>query len=279
MSKSETIEVDPSELSDEVRDSLTEELNIDSDYADEYVENLKVNELVDKNPDKTGFLDSSIAKLKSLYNSVSDYFNKNTIYAKIVDVRATENDYVILKFDHPKLNKTARCKKKPDDPMLSNIMEYHRVNNASELNKKSVPIFNPNNLLDTFTDTYVTIPNNTSLSGRIRYRIYGSIKNFRMKVPFTTKDSADLALRGVIYNGFALLVGLSISSVLVGSLGGESAAQSLPSIIVLAVTIPLMIALIINLISSAYLALRIVLFVLSRLFKGDFNDVSVDRFI
>lgn len=52
MSKTEMIEVDPSELSDEVRNDLKDELDMDSDYADKYAEELTINELVEKSPDK-----------------------------------------------------------------------------------------------------------------------------------------------------------------------------------------------------------------------------------
>lgn len=276
MSKDGTMEVDPSELSDEVRDDLTEELDIDSDYAQEYAEELKINELVDKNPDKESFINSFVNKLKSGYSSVIGYFNKNTIYAEIVDIRVTDNDYIVLEFSHPDFKKNPICKKKPDDSILSNIMEYHGVNNASELVNKKVPVFNSENLSDSFTDTYVSFPNNTSLSGKIRYKMFCFIKNVDVKMPLNDIDPIGLVLGGVLYNLLGLVIGTLISGGLIDILG-ESTARNLPSIMMFVILLPFMIALFTIFVSGIYLGSRFIVFVLSKLFQADFDDVSLDR--
>lgn len=277
MSNTETIEVDPSELSDEVRDDLTDELDINSEFAEEYAEELKINELVDKDPDKKSFVDSFTEKLKSGYSSVAGYFNTNTIYAEIVDISVTDNDYIVLEFSHPNLVRNATCKKSPDDRTLSNIMEYHDVNDASELVNKKVPIFNPEDLSDTFTDTYITFPNNTSLSGKIRYKIFCAIKNIEIKMPLTNQDPVDLVLGGILYNLIGLALGTAISGGIVEIIG-VSTAQNLPSIMTFAILLPFIIALFFNFVSGVYLVSRFILFTLSKLFKSDFENLALDKF-
>lgn len=274
MSKSDTIEINPSDLSDEVRNDLTEELNIDSDYADEYAKELKVDELVDKDPDKTGFIDSSARNLKSIYTFIDDYIKSNTIYGKIVDIQATDNDYIVLKFNHTSMNETASCKMSPHDSTLSNIMEYHGVDNASELENKKVPIVNAKNLSETFEKTYITLPNNTSLSGKLRYRVFCGIKNAQAKTPLTGGDTFEIAVTSILFNLVILVLGTGISGFTIDVIG-ESTVKSFPSLAIFAITSPFIISLLINLVTGVYFAFRFSLFILSKLFEGDFDKINV----
>lgn len=264
MPQQEIIEVDPSEISNEVYQDLTEELDIDSDYAEKYTEKLRINELVEKNPNKSNILTSTSQKLKSGYKLIKDYWNENTILANIVDIKVTSNDYIRLTFSHPNLNKNRSCKMEPNSSVLSNLMEYHSLDDPMKLVGKKAFIEGATE----WNESSIKIPNNTSITGKLRYKLFSVINELDVKMPFSNNRLTKQFVSSIFLNLVSLIIGTAISGTIVDALG-KSTLLGLPEPIVFTILLPFFISLAIIISTTSYLSTRFIIYVLSELLESD----------
>ena len=169
-------------LSKEVHDELITEAGINEDKAKELAEKVRLNETVHKNPHKENARSLLTKKLTKIYNKITQ---QKTKYVTITNITLTDRNKVALKFKHPQLKRNRGSTVEPDNQKLSNLMEYHNVNNPNNLTGKKVLVTNVNNN----DPTRIKIPHNVSTLGKYKYNLSTSLRNISKKIPINPQTT------------------------------------------------------------------------------------------
>lgn len=224
---SETLEVDPDELSDEVIEDLVEEGGLEKKEAESLGDEVWFEEVDTGEPSKTG----AVSYVKGRFNlgkeSASDlrtlFSDYKTILADIESVERTDRDRVEIKIRHGRIG-TETVTFSPGSTELANILEWRGVSNPRELEGLSIPI-----LRESFDSryTHVLIPHNVSSTGRLRFSLYNGIEEIREKTKISKvhKDPDDF----IFGSGIALIITLflTIPAIIVQAAGLELLASLL----------------------------------------------------
>lgn len=263
MEDNTTVEVNPSELSEETVNELVEEGSIDESDAEKFEEQIWFDEIDKPNPSSERTLKEHIWMIMS---STFDTFvtfaskradavaNKKTAFVKIESVERTENDEIKLHLSHPR-DGDGSIRVSPDSDTLGNIMELAQVENPKNLEGGRLVSKRDDGRCST-----VEIPRNLSTFGRTRYKSYGAIKELRerTKVESINADSAYLVAMGFIASFIPLMIGVMIRD-----------ASTLVSNIF--VTPFLIITLLVS-VFTLYGMKRIAMAILGALVKGDMKE-------
>lgn len=208
-----TLEVDADDLSDEVVEELIEQGNIPKDEADEWGDRVWFNEVREDNTQRMGVIEylknrfercgelphnvgvalenSGIRVVKDLdsftRNSIHLLRNKKTSTAIVDDVNVYPSlGHITLDIKHDMFG-TGTVYLELDTPALSNLLDYKSVENPMDLVGKSVFVC-PRSFSE--NSQTVMIPHNVSLSGKIRFKMFGVVEEFREKT----------RIKGLIHN-------------------------------------------------------------------------------
>jgi polyhydroxyalkanoate synthesis regulator phasin len=165
------IEVNPSNLSEEVVQELIKEGAFDKEEAKEYGDEVWLNEIDIKSPTK-----------KTLKTILSDKLNNciktaktRTAYAKIQNVSRSEKDDVEIQLTHPQ-TRSGKIWLDPDSQKLANIMALKNVQNPKQL--EGHKLIKP----DGHAARHAQIPTNLSPYGQTKYKTAGLLRQFNKKI-------------------------------------------------------------------------------------------------
>lgn len=227
MESSTTTELQPSELSEEIHPELLSEevqqelvtdTGIEQEKAEQFAEQIRLNELVTKQPNTESYSSIFRTKIGQTYNLLRNTLSQKTRYATVEDIYPTETDQVAIEITHPEYSRTLTAKVHPQSPQLSNLMEYHNVDNPTKLINKQILISNVNKRIP----TQLNIPKNVSIIGKYKYKVLSSLKNIAVLVPNYLKNYTYLpAFLSMMFVFFGTL----ISSSALQTLGSEGFAN------------------------------------------------------
>lgn len=281
MAEEHTLEVNPEELSDKVLKELINESNIDREEAEKFADEAQLDEMDFVEPDKKNIFESikdnitfGFGMLSSLYK----WFCNRTARPKIVNVTPKGDNKVVLNVHHPKINKCELSFEK-DDVEIANLMEYHNVNNPKNLEGKRILIEDISDLnfdkrhsdtrgVYSYNNTnpchLFLIPNNTSMLGKLRYRLFSSVQDFRSKTARWSSDDKDIFVEAsiLIPSYVALLFITVFSGVAFQSQVGDIAFLPFGIIIMLGIILTL------------WTISRPILLAIAMILKGDFHKVN-----
>lgn len=279
MAKEDTLEVDPSELSDGVFEELVDEAEIDRDDATEMAEDVHMQEMDIREPVSNNALESGLMKYKKLRGWLGELYDmgaSKTAKPVIKNVSPNENG-VEITITHPKIHRRS-VNFGPDSVKLANLMSYHGADNPSELEGErlvlsKISALNQTNSSDAYTPVEILFPNNVSAHGRTRYKIFSFLQDVRSKSKYWTSYPADEI---TITYGLCFFISVLIAGVGAGvqDLGIELGISMLNNIAVL-LTFPLLIFLLCGLATVSYLGMRLVTFVMYAILKGVFEEEEI----
>lgn len=266
MTEEITVEVDPSELSDEVVKGLVEDGFLMRRWPRSTGIMFGLRKLIRVRRVRRG----SVSYMKEKFRNgkelaswlrwlFSDY---KTVLVDIESVERTDNDRVKLQIRHGRIGrKTVTLY--PDSTKMANILEWKGVDNPLELEGSRIPI-----LRDSFDDlyNYILIPHNVSASGRLRFLLYNGVEEIREKTKVSRiyEDPEGFVMGSVILTVLAWIV-----FVIPASVASNSGMEWLAGLFM----IPLVLSLAgIGLLVS-YGLFRAFLSVLSGLFDSEYIEV------
>lgn len=277
MRSEQTVEVNPNELSQEVRDELIEKGELTESEADQYANEAHLKQIQTAQPEKSNVVESSILKYKSFKRYINNRRKKATknyhnekATADIKDVSATDDNKIKITLNHAKLGESEIVFDE-NSTAVANLISYYNVENPLGLIGKSVVIDRIYYLGDPEkrSPTYL-FPNNVSILGKLRYKIFSTIQNIR--------GISSVWLDGEVIPGYltttlaSMLVSLCVLCVwLIGSSLTEvkhPIVSQIGQVIELANFIGLFIVLCI----SFWLISRFLLFIGYWILKGDFYE-------
>lgn len=281
MSRQDTIEVDPNKLSQDVVDELVEQNIMDEEEAENTGDEIWLDEVTEKDPDKVSTLQYIVSwckttvkfgklfkdkmievkdKMKnSIKNKISNLRNNQTVFAEVISVTPKQkSNEVCLKLSHNNIGKF-KITMDPKSKEMSNLLEYKSVENPKSLESEKIMISNSHNT--SFRDTQIVIPHNVSASGKIRFKLYSFNNELFEKTRFPSlyMDNFDhfAFAHGVIFvfSAFAFLTGESMlsGSILFTILGGLLMTPFILWSIVFSLTVTHFVYTILNLIFSMVL--------------------------
>lgn len=166
MSEDKTVEVDPSELSEEVVEGLVDEGALDEETAEEYGDEVWFEEV--ETPEPT--------KREGISDQVSDAVNRcysewkgRSAFMSIESVERTKNDKVRLHLFHPEEG-SRTVVLSLSSSVLGNLLALAKVDNPKELEGGRIMMSE-----GSFNRPNLVVPSNLSLYGRVRYKAYSMI--------------------------------------------------------------------------------------------------------
>lgn len=181
--KSDTFEIEPSELSDKTIEGLVEDAGFDLEDAQKYGDEKWFENLETPEPTKK---ETITEKISEKYSS----WRKRSVFIEIKSVVRTEDDRIRLNLFHHKEGKR-KVTFSPDSSVLGNIMSIADVHNPKELEGKQ--------LLMTEGSSYIpaiVVPKNLSTYGRKKYKSYCLIEHIKDK--FKMEDRTAVYLLGTL---------------------------------------------------------------------------------
>lgn len=282
MTEEDTIEVNPSHLSDEVLEGLVEEADIDREEAMEMAEDVHFQEMDVRDPVSKNALESGVIKSRKMWDRLEVLYGKiSSKTAKPVLENVTPNNNgVDIEIDHPKLNPRV-LSLSSDSVKLANLMSYHGVDDPSELEGKRLVLSKISDLnKDTsigrrsYESVDILFPNNVSVLGKMRYKLFSALQDARSKTKYWIESDPFEATAG-------LMVAYTISfilTLLVGAVGVELSELNggiLVGIISNALTLPFFAVLLAGVGIVAWVIMRIVMMVLYVALKGNFEGTEI----
>lgn len=273
MSKQETIEVDPSELSDEILEDLVDEANISQEEAEEFADEAQLEQMDFDNPNKENAIESIRKKSKSSYSKLQDIYSllsSKNARPIITEVEPTNSNDVILHIKHSRL-KDHSIRFSEGDTRMANLMEYHGVSSPADLENKRLvldeikAVEREDTGFHSYSPTYL-IPNNVSILGQARYKLFSITQDVRSKTNISVDgDPVSVLLFGSIVYLIAFMLTL-----LVGSAGNFLLSSGF-FIIGNILMMPLLLTIFVGVLAIFYLCMRPVLLVLYKVLRGDFH--------
>lgn len=249
MSSQDTIEVDPDKLSQDVVDELVEQNIMDEEEAENTGDEIWLNEVSEKNPDKVGIIEYTRlwcsktikfgSKFKeemikigykldnSIKNKVNNLRKNQTIFAEVISVTPNQgSNEVCLKLSH---NETGQFNitLDPKSKEMSNLLEYKSIENPKDLEGEKLILSNSFDV--SFRKTQIVIPHNVSISGKIRFKLYSFSQELFEKTRFPSLylESVDslmfahtvmFTLSGLVFTVGEPMLSGSILSTFIGSI-------------------------------------------------------------
>lgn len=224
MEESKTIE--RSQVTDLSVQELLELGAIDESEVEEYKERITVSESRPQTtPTERSFNETTKQGVKSVLSGAKDYVTDNvvpffrrvvhsqtkkTIYGEVDKVNSTEYGIELI-VKHPD-EKDRRLTFSQDSKRYANLLSYYNTTNPLDLKGEKL-IKKPNNDTDNDTDNDICtyyLPSNVSLSGRLRYKMFGYLNNIR-NVLKKTPDVSDL--KAIVFLAFVSIAFLTVTSV------------------------------------------------------------------
>lgn len=282
MTEEDTIEVNPSHLSDEVLEGLVEEADIDRDEAMEMAEDVHFQEMDVRDPVSKNVLESGVIKSRRMWDKLEVLYGKiSSKTAKPVIENVTPNNTgVDIEINHPKLNPRV-LSLSSDSVKLANLMSYHEVNDPSELEGKKLVLSKISDLnkdksirRSSYKSVDILFPNNVSVLGKLRYKLFSALQDARSKTKYW--------INGDPFEAVAfLMIGYTISFILtlfIGA-GGADLAQLNGGILVGIVSTILMLPFFAVLLAGVgivtWVVMRIVMMGLYVALKGNFEETEL----
>lgn len=161
-----TVEVDPEDLSKEVRDELQEEADMDGDIAQDKADELYLDNIETRDPSTSKTTEYITKNLKNKFSNLRNTLSNSGRIGKIVEIKPKK--YNIIKFKIKTGNRYRELKLREDSTELAQIMAYHNVDNLSNLeNKKIVYKIGFRDRLE------YMIPKNINPLTKYRYKLFG----------------------------------------------------------------------------------------------------------
>lgn len=212
MSKdTETLEVNTEELSDEVLEELKEKSNFDDKVAEKHAEKIKLEEMDTIDPEKislTGIIGKYINRLTSWASQGLDNLrSRKTPKFRISNVKPKHNG-VSLTLSHPNRS-DKKFSLSNDSSELANLLEYHNADSPAELKDQHITVSkisdaSPYSNMHRSYSPKFCIPHNVSAFGKLHYKIFTFVQQWREKTIYWTEDPDDhvyFALMGSLLLG------------------------------------------------------------------------------
>lgn len=136
MSEDKTIKIEPHHLSDEVKQSLVEEVGFNEEIAEKYSDIVWFNEINMGKPTNKGVFDYARQKFGTIKRKATGlwrvFSNRKTIWADIKSVERTDNDTVELQIHHQDVRRNT-VHSDTDSTPLANLLEWKGVNKPLDL--------------------------------------------------------------------------------------------------------------------------------------------------
>ena len=220
MEESETIE--RSQVTDLSVQELLELGAIDESEIEEYEERITVSESRPQTtPTERSFNETTKQGVNSVLSGAKDYVTdrvvpffrrvvhsqtKKTIYGEVDKVNSTEYGIELI-VTHPD-EKDRRLTFSQDSKRYANLLSYYNTTNPLDLKGEKL-IKKPNNDTDNDICTYY-LPYNVSLSGRLRYKMFGYLNNIQSLLK-RTPDVSDVKI--IAFLAFVSIAFLTVTSV------------------------------------------------------------------
>ena len=204
----DTIEIDPEELSNDVREDLEDEIG--EDLAEQKAKEIQINSMNNGEPNKKTSINTIREKLEDIYKFNLDT-NKLHTTGTIENIEPIQNNQIEFTIKRSDMNKKDTIYLTKDSTELANLVEYKNVDKVSELQGKTISYRN-----EGYTrkrEKYI-IPKNLSNISKLRYKLFK--KNLKLKNSIeviTRNDIYDRLAFGMIIMTLASLLVLPISTI------------------------------------------------------------------
>lgn len=168
----DTIKIDPSDLSDEVVGDLIEEGAFDKEDAKKYGDRVWFEQVETPRPTKKEGL------AEKVYGSISEAYRSWERQSPFVDLESvvrTEDDGVQINMFHHEIGER-KATFSSDSSILGNIMALADVDNPKELEGGQLVVEKKGSECPV-----VAVPNNLSVYGQVKYKIYSFAKHVLSK--------------------------------------------------------------------------------------------------
>lgn len=282
MTEEETIEVDPSDLSDEVLEGLVDEADIDENEARKMADNVHLREMDVRDPVSKNALESSVIKSRKIHDKLEVLYDKiSSKTAKPVIENVTPNNNgVDIEINHPKLNPRV-LSLSSDSVKLANLMSYHGVDDPSELEGERLVLSKISDLNQeksisrrSYKSVDLLFPNNVSFLGKMRYKLFSFLQDARSKTKYWVEGDPFEATAGLM---ITYVIGF-ILTLLVGAVGAELSELNggiLLSVISNVLTLPFFAVLLAGVGIVLWIIMRIVMMGMYVALKGNFKQTEL----
>lgn len=179
--QTDTIEIDPDELSEDVREDLEDDL--DEDIAEQKAKEIRVNSMNNGTPNTI----SSFETIRQTFENITNEFDldadKKYIYAQVKNIEPTDDDKVKFTISRKDKNEDDYIFLEKDSTQLANLVEYKNVDNVSELCGEKIPY---KEYGYTRTKERYLIPKNLSHISQLRYKTHNLILKLNNTVDILT---------------------------------------------------------------------------------------------
>ena len=186
MEEESTIEIEPDKLSEKVVDGLVEEGAIEEEEAGEFGDRVWFEESEFSEPvRKDSFLERCSDIASKHYDAFTDTLstvrNERTVFLSIDSVERTDDDNVRFHVSNESVGERS-FDVSSDSGLLANLLFLSGVDNPRNLEGHRI-MFEK-----TRHSTEVLVPENVSLFGRSRYRLYSGVEEIREKTDINRLD-------------------------------------------------------------------------------------------
>lgn len=173
MSQSSTVEVDADRLSDEVMKDLVDEGLLDEEKAEEYADNLWLEEVDSPDPVRRVSLSEKARNVVEEYERkfVDVVLNRPSAFVSVDSVSRDSKDDIEIIFDTD-YGERVRCFD-TDSELLGSMLEYKNIDNPKSLEGERFVAKGDSPILD------IVIPCNVSSFGKLRYRVFSLVEGAR----------------------------------------------------------------------------------------------------
>lgn len=192
----ELLEVDPNNLSKEVVEELREKNAIENEERAEFKNSIHLKEMeIDANPNSTSLIKQTIPKWTQSWNNFKTSITQTksrlfsqlskTGHATIKNIKPPRSDNKLTLVMNPQNSSREFTKTLSlDSPQLANLLAYHNIDDPNKLIGKTVPLS-----VESYTNTCF-LPKNVSLSGKIHYLSFKSLRKVRAKMSQPENEDA-----------------------------------------------------------------------------------------
>lgn len=206
----ETVEIDPEELSESVREDLQNELDMDESFAKEKANQVHLDNIDTVEADSTkpleiiyNYFNNSI---EILNKKPREFLNKTTNIGVIKEIEPKYGDMIQLSIDVG--DDTIDTLISKDSKKLAHITEYHNVEKLSDLKDKQIFYY-----VEKSRKKFI-IPKDVNVLSNLRYKIYGIQRNIRKSIEHIFGKYDDLT-----FNSTVISIGISTMMLILFDLG------------------------------------------------------------
>lgn len=180
----DTIEIDPEELSKDVRENLEKEIG--EDVAERKAKEIRLNSMNNGIPNKKSSIETIRGELDNKINKIDMKTEKKYVFGEINDIEPSRDDEEIqFTISRNDKNEDDVITMDKDSTELANLVEYKNLDNVLELEGEKIPYRDYG--FSRKKEKYL-IPNNLSYISQFRYKIHNKLTKIKNIIDIFTEN-------------------------------------------------------------------------------------------